>query len=234
MPKSVDTYATTSPDGRVSFDFSGRISAEGITLPAQLPAAPEPLESSIVWIRQDDGSLVAEITEFSTINSDALALYCKPRSATNNCNISLIAGGQPAASGNNRESDIIIERGQTDTETQTTVSAKPQGGGTWRNILINANGECDYLQMKSTLRVQVLLGSVTLSMPVGLNAIVANLSAAWTSAHFLAVASTSPFLHHNFNITQVSANGLSQILVVVNNTGVVQDFTFNYVSYGAD
>lgn len=47
-------------DGTVTYDFAGHVKATGLDLPAGIAFATQPDEDKIRWIRQSDGSVVAE------------------------------------------------------------------------------------------------------------------------------------------------------------------------------
>lgn len=58
-------YLTVDSQGRVGANFTGVVSAEGLTLPASLSAAPAAPPNRVVWQRASDGALVGSLETIS-------------------------------------------------------------------------------------------------------------------------------------------------------------------------
>jgi hypothetical protein len=90
---STDGGEVLNPDGTVSYDFQGHVSAQGLDLPATVDNSA-PNNNKIRWIKQADGSLVAfltaydnGITSFTGLESDHGAAYS---------GIAIQSGGAPS------------------------------------------------------------------------------------------------------------------------------------------
>lgn len=72
MPRSVDTVLTINPDGTISADFTGHISAQGIDLLTGSAANP-PADRKIRWHQTDihTGAVVAELESFEELSNAA-------------------------------------------------------------------------------------------------------------------------------------------------------------------
>lgn len=78
MPERTDTYVVVQPDGSILFDFTGRVHAQGLDLPAL--GARDPT-STVAWNREASGALVASIV--TTDSADSADSYWETKSPNN-------------------------------------------------------------------------------------------------------------------------------------------------------
>jgi hypothetical protein len=120
MPDSgyPDVGQTIHPDGTVTYDFSGHISAQGLDLLAGVEATP-PNDRRIRWLRETDGSLVADLFSYDAGDSyNTLTLHAEPSSPDDKAIVRVSAGTPPD------DASVTLVNGPIN-----SVSAKAKNGG---------------------------------------------------------------------------------------------------------
>jgi hypothetical protein len=171
---STDVGQTIAPDGSVSYDFQGHISAQGVDFPAG-DTLGAPVDRRMRWLRSTDGRLIADLFAYASVDQVAQAvllttydLGTADRSQFGPPQAILAASGP-------RNGSIEVTGGQS---VIAKVGSDPAAGPIRKQAtILDFNGASDFLQaggtkQSSARRVTVTWpGGVTLLPGVDLSAV---------------------------------------------------------------
>lgn len=119
-----------NPDGSIYFDFDGHIHAEGLDLDTSTDAIP-PDDSKIRWIKNSDGSVTAELSDYSTDANSSVAQW------------SALSPG-----GGNGRAYLVLEGRKAGGISRVSAVAQNSLGNTESRIVIDSNGDSDFAPAK--------------------------------------------------------------------------------------
>lgn len=208
------TLLKVAADGSVSYDFEGHISAEGLDLLASDDISTPPQDRKVRWLRQSDGSTVAEVFGFDASGVTAGELRAKdPADAQRYAKLQTVVGsGGPTA---------------------RVWAIARYGASTGFRMVTDQDGKSDFLQQTPAAKTTVAFGKAdnvpTPALGVGG---AANL----TFAHGLTFTPTYAFvtirpgggLYYGFSVIGTFAVSVTQITATVHNhAGAVGASTIN-------
>lgn len=140
--RSVDTYMTIGPNGEVSFDFQGHISANGIDLISGDNDTP-PNDRKIIWHKTaKTGAVVAELIAFNNAGAiTSTTLRSQAQNNTEQSSVFLTADSQGG-----REGQLSVTQSDTASSASSFCRAWLDSGNINRTI-INGTRKSNFLQI---------------------------------------------------------------------------------------
>lgn len=222
MAQASPLFLGTRPDGSAVPVFPG-----GVELPTQDTATlgTPPVNGAIRWVRQQDGLVPG--------STGGLSAYMIGTSDSPSYRNGLAAMVSVAPAGPGRAALIAVSRSAPDSDSLSVQITTPSGGQETATILDDTR-RSRFLQLASTANLQVqTFRAVVNNIPAGFGTYLVNLPAAWVNNHLYVIGSLSSVsLNWNVGTMGFQIPNLSQIQVVVTANPILQNMTFDVMSFG--
>lgn len=154
-------YLTVNPDGTIGADFTGKINAQGLILPAADSNTPPP-DNKIQWTLSN-GAAIADIVGYyepnGTINVATTALDSLAQAATDQSNVILRAYN---SLGNVQASLEAHQNGQGGGWISYEVGSNT---ASYSGTIMDSTGSSNFLQLLSAQELQLAIGNGTFTWP---------------------------------------------------------------------
>lgn len=160
MPKSVDTYMVVAPNGSITFDFDGHISAAGIDIIAGDSSLP-PDDRKIIWHADTlTGAHVAELRAYDQFGNSFLELESLGRGITGPASAKLEA--LHGAGGNAKAS---VQVGSVNPNPSTSGAVILASAGAQQATILDGNNGSTFLKQTFAANRSIQWGNKSFTWP---------------------------------------------------------------------